>query len=393
MNKKKSKIIVAILIVLFLILGSVAGIIIYINNGLKLTPEFLDGEVCDNGNIPCDSTTFIVDEGSYGIDTLNKLEDENIIKNANIVNYYSKIFGGYSFYAGRYTLPHEIDGMPITLDQLLQYLSDASNTNQDTKLVKLDEGDFARSFAYEIAQNLIIDECDGLSLEDSAQKIIDYWNNEDAVRGYMSDYPFLTEEMINSDAKILLEGYLFPDSYEFFEYTNLDQLTRKILDRTLNIYENHIDEFENSKLTTHQIFTLASIVQWESGDAEDSKMVAGAFLNRIDNPEFEGTGGRLQSTVTACYAFDLTKSECDSVGDSTQYTQQEDVYNTYTIYGFPPGPVCCPNEIAINAALNPNQEAGYYFFVANMCDGGTAFAKTYAEHNRNIDKYYLACSY
>ena len=389
--KKRTKTLIAIFIVLFLIIGLILGIVIYVKSSLKPTKEFIYGEVCGERNIPCDVTPFVVDEGAYGKTTLDKLQEEGILKDSNIVYYWNRLLGGYSFYAGYYEIPHQIDGKDINLSQLLGWLSDPNNAHQDTVLVKLDEGDFARSFAKDIASVVTLKENPTDDLYEETQTILNYWNNESIVRNYMADYPFLTEEMFSNDYKILLEGYLFPDTYEFFEYTDCDQLTRKILDRTLDIYEKYEEEFLNSELTTHEIFTLASIVQWETGNAEDSKKVAGAFLNRIDNPEFVGTGGRLQSTVTACYAFDLTKSECDSVGDTERYTQTFNEYNTYTVEGFPPGPVCNPNETAFYAALNPDQESGYYFFVANMCEGGTAFARTYAEHIRNIDRYYLAC--
>ena len=388
--KKKTKLLILIGIVLFLIIGSVAGIVIYIKSNLKPTRAFLNGEICGDDITPCQTTAFIVDEGAYGMTTLDKLQREGIIKDSNIVYYWNRILGGYSFYAGYYEIPHEFNGQPASLNQVLAWLSDPNNAHQDVVQIKLDEGDFAKSFARKIAENVTLKENKTDNIDIKAQIILDYWNSDD-IKILFNDYPFLTDDIFNDDIKINLEGYLFPDTYEFFEFTDCEQITRKILDRTLDIYNKYEDDFNNSKLNYHQIFTLASICQWETGDVEDSKKVAGAFLNRIDNPEFEWTGGKLQSTVTACYAFDLTKSECDSIGDTTSITEKYDVYNTYTIEGFPPGPVCCPNENAIYAALNPDQESGYYFFVADMCNGGTAFARTYDEHNRNIERYYLAC--
>ena len=80
------------------------------------------------------------------------------------------------------------------------------------------------------------------------------------------------------------------------------------------------------------------------------------------------------------------------VGDTLDYTWRDDPYNTYTNLGLPPGPVCNPNEVAIEAALNPDTSQGYFFFCADMCNGGTVFARTYAEHEYNIQHYYLACA-
>ena len=390
--KKKTKLIVAIVCVLFVIIGLIAGSIIYIKSSLKPSKAFTNGDLCSDGTNSCEVIPFAVDEGAYGMTTLKKLEEENIIKNADIVYYWNRILGGYSFYAGYYEIPRQFNGKDTNLSQLLGWLSDPNNAHQDTVMIKLDEGDFVRSFANDIASVVTLKENPTDNVFEKTNTLLNYWNSETNIRQYMDEYPFLTEEMFKCDYKYLLEGYLFPDTYEFFEYTTCDEITRKIFDKALEIYQEYEDDFNKSKLTTHQIFTLASIVQWESGDEEDSKKVAGVFLNRMENPEFEGTGGKFQSTVTACYALDFTKAECDIAGDLSSSAEVDDKYNTYMYPGFPPGPVCCPNEIAIYAALNPDQNGDYYFFVADYCNGGTVFARTYAEQLRNQDKY-MACAY
>ena len=71
--KKKNKILIAIFAILFLILALIFGIIFYVRSSLKLTDKFLNGEICENGQTPCDFTVFIVDEGAYGKSTLDKL--------------------------------------------------------------------------------------------------------------------------------------------------------------------------------------------------------------------------------------------------------------------------------------------------------------------------------
>lgn len=392
-KKKNNKILSTIIIIVFLLLFIFIFIAIYINSSLKLSNEFLSGNICDDSaNKPCEFTTFTVLDGETSKDVFDNLEKKGIIGDSNIVYLYNKYFKKHDFYSGNYKLPHNIDGKQISLDELLNYLSTSSNAEYMGVRIKFDEGDFARSYAEILAENIILDNNTSYDTTKKKYLILNYWNDEQVIRNYMNDYPFLTEDIFNEDAKVLLEGYLFPDTYDFYKYTTCDEITRKFLDRTLDIYNKYIDDFNNTNLSIHEIFTLASIVQWETGDPDDSLLVAGAFLNRIDNPEHEYTLGKLQSTVTACYAFDLNKSNCDKYGDSVEYTQTEDPYNTYTFAGFPPGPVCCPNEQAIYAALHPNQEAGYYFFVANMCDGGTAFASSYSEHMNNIEKYYLPCA-
>ncbi len=384
MKKKKNKkktILIIILSLLAVIVALIAGMIIYINLSLKPTDAFLRGKICQNGEEACEYTVFIVDEGAYGKSTLDKLQAQGIIRDADIVYYYNRIFTGYAFAAGYFELPHQVSDengnkRDITLDEILAFLADPKNAHQDTVTITFDEGDFIREYAKQIGENTTV----------SAEEILNYWEDENVVRSYMNEYPFLTEEIFSDNVKYYLEGYLFPDTYEFFEFTNCDEITRKFFDRTLEIYNKHIDEFNASRFSIHEIFTLASIVQWETGDPEDSKLVAGVFVARLDYPEVLG------STVTACYAFDLTKDQCYHVGDQFTYTQEYHPYNTYTVQGLPPGPVCNPNEVALNAALNYDDSHGYFFFCANMCDGGTVFARTAAEHQYNIDNYFLACA-
>ena len=378
---KKNKLVVAIISIFIVLIVILAGVFFYITSALKPTKAFLSGKICE-GQAPCEVTPFIVDEGAYGKSTLDKLQEEGIIKDSDIVYYYNRTITGYSFVAGYFELPHQKtdnngNQVDVELDDILSFLSDPANAHQDTVTISFDEGDFIREYARLIGENTTVSE----------QEILDYWENESVIRSYMNEYPFLTEEIFDEEVKYYLEGYLFPDTYEFFEFTTPDEITRKFFDRTLDIYNRHLDEFSASQFSIHEVFTLASIVQWETGDPEDSKLVAGVFLTRLNYPEVLG------STVTACYAFDLTKDECYEVGDLTEYTHQYDPYNTYTVQGLPPGPVCNPNETAIIAALNPDDSYGYFYFCANMCDGGTVFARTAQEHQYNIDHYYLACAY
>ena len=112
------------------------------------------------------------------------------------------------------------------------------------------------------------------------------------------------------------------------------------------------------------------------------KDVASVFYNRLS------VGMQLQSSVTVCYALDISLN-----GDwaKCEITQTDyDPYNTYQIIGFPPGPICAISEDALVAALYPN-DTEYFFFIGNVCGGGeTIFAKTYAEQLENQERY-LTC--
>ena len=378
--KKKTKLLIAIFVILFLIIGSITGIILYIRSSLQPTRAFLNGEICEGGNTPCETTVFIVDEGAYGKSTLDKLQAQGIIKDANLAYYYNRIFDGFSFVAGYFELPHQVtdelgNTRDINLDEIMAFLSDPKNAHQDTVMISFEEGGYIKDFAKKIGENTTVKE----------DEIFAYWNDENVVRSYMKEYPFLTEDLFNPDVRYYLEGYLFPDTYEFFEFTNPDEITRTFLDRTLSIYNKYKEDFDNNVFSINEIFTLASIVQGETGNSADAELVAGVFVDRYNAPEV------LASSVTSCYAFELTAQGCHEFGESTDYTWQDHPYNTYTNQGLPPGPVCAPSEVSIHAALKPDTSQGYFFFCADLCNGGTVFARTEAEHQYNIDHYYLAC--
>ena len=380
MKKKKNKILIAILVILFLIIGLIGGAYLYVRNSLKPTKAFLNGEICEEGKSPCETTVFIVDEGAYGRSTLDKLEAEGIIRNAGAAYYYNRIFTGYSFVAGYFEIPHKVtdasgNTRDITLEEIMAFLSDPANAHQDTVTLSFDEGGYIKDYARIIGENTTVSE----------EEIFAYWNDESVIRSYMSEYPFLTEEIFDPDVRYYLEGYLFPDTYEFFEFSTCDEITRKFLDRTMEIYSEYEDDFDSSPFTVNEVFTLASIVQGETGNSSDATLVSGVFVDRYNAPEV------LASSVTSCYAFELTAEECYSFGESTDYTWQDHPYNTYTNQGLPPGPVCAPSKISIYAALHPDTTEGYFFFCADLCNGGTVFARTAEEHAYNIEHYYLAC--
>lgn len=312
--------------------------------------------------------TITIEDNWYGKTVLNYLDEQNIIRDSTIDYYYSKLKGiSLDFKAGTYEVDSAWDFKTI-----VDYLSNGNNAIQDTVTIKFMEGNRAKDYASQIAEVIDL----------SYDEIMNYWNDESSIRGLMADYPFLTDDMFNSNVKCLLEGYLFPNTYEFFRDSTIEELTRKMLDQTLAIYTKYEDLFTSSDYSVHDIFTLASIVQRESGNSDDMAKVASVFYNRLND------GMQLQSSVTVCYALDVGLGEDWTKCEITQ--TESDPYNTYQIMGFPPGAICNPGEAALYAALNP-EDTNYYFFIGDVCGGGeTIFAETYAEQLENQSEY-LSC--
>lgn len=169
-----------------------------------------------------------------------------------------------------------------------------------------------------------------------------------------------------------LEGYLFPDTYNFYSYDS-EECARMVVERMIKQTENKItDEMykraDKLGYSMNEILTMASIIQMESGQNTDEMAnVAAVFYNRLESNDF----GTLGSSPTCYY------------GDS--FKNDDGRYDTYSANGLPPGPLCSPGIDAINAALYPTENSDYYYFVTDK-DGNFYFHKTLAEQNATIAK-------
>jgi UPF0755 protein len=173
------------------------------------------------------------------------------------------------------------------------------------------------------------------------------------------------------------EGYLFPDTYQFSRPIRAEQIIWRMLEqgeREENWSKKFTDQADELELSRHEILTLASIIEKESGNIEEQPVVSSVFHNRLKQ------GMKLQSDPTVIYGIpnfngDLTRNDLATPTE----------YNTYTNVGLPPGPIANPGLSAIRAALFPAQTS-FLFFVADG-KGGHVFSTTLQEHNDNVRRY------
>ena len=213
------------------------------------------------------------------------------------------------------------------------------------------------------------------------------------------DYRFLDklpEKVDGTDKKFLLEGYLFPDTYEFYAGENVDSILRKFLNNFNLKFENEFYTRCNELgITVDEAITLASIVQAEGNNSQDFYLISNALNNRLKNPS---GFPKLESDATTSYVFKGVKKASELTAEEIKNTDTP--YNTYKNNGLPPGAICNPGHDAIHAALYPAEfitevdEYGevisqkpvkYYYFYTASTNGKTYFSANDTQHNKYID--------
>lgn len=189
------------------------------------------------------------------------------------------------------------------------------------------------------------------------------------------DYDFISEIPDDPDRTFKLEGYLYPDTYEFYEESDANSIIRKFLDASESRWT---EEYEEQRialgLTRDEVITIASIIQREAADSSQMSVISSVIHNRLNNAV---SWPLLGCDSTANY---ITKYVSPNV-TSAQSIAYEQSYNTYYSQGLPPGPICNPGDAAIRAALFPSDTD--YFYFRHDKYGKIYMAKTQAEHDQN----------
>ena len=205
----------------------------------------------------------------------------------------------------------------------------------------------------------------------TVEKLNDMAANHDYAFSFLQDIPLGDPNR--------LEGYLFPDTYEFYVGHNaedaLDRLIRNFVSR---MDEDRMTQVEESSYSLQEIITIASLIEEET-DGTDQANIASVIYNRLEGSgNKQGTYGLLQIDASLLYALP------DHTGPITSADMQTDSpYNLYQNAGLPPTPISNPGLASIDAALNPNSTDYYYYALGT--DGKHHFSTTLAEHNAFVN--------
>lgn len=192
------------------------------------------------------------------------------------------------------------------------------------------------------------------------------------------EYTMIGEITNASEKYFKLEGYLFPDTYQFYKGEEIDSVVSKMLYNFQNRTEDLEEDIANSGMTMDQIVILASIIQREAANTQDMANVSAVLHNRLDYGADYGIYS-LQCDSTMYYPY-KTASDVPAEG-ARAYGN----YDTYQVQGLPAGAICNPGLDAIEAALHPNTEgdAPYYLYFCHAADGTAYYATNEADHNYN----------
>ena len=341
--KKNSKkiIIVIIVIIAALLVGGFAGI--------KVITKPYDSSKTD--------TTFVeIPSGSSTEQIGNILVENKMISSVTTFKIYSK-FKGYSskYQAGFYALSPS-----MTMKEICEIISQGKVS---TLNFTIPEGYNEYEIADLLSEKGIVDK----------DKFIDLLENHD----WLDEFSFLKNAQSGTHR---LEGYLFPSTYS----VSLDATEEDIIRAMLTKYDSvFTDEYraraKELNMTENQILTIASLVEKEAGISEDQAKVSSVIYNRLEKNMM------LQMCSSVIYVLKLQGINQTYV--TYENTKIDSPYNTYKNYGLPPGPICCPGEAAIKAALYPEDTDYIYFVVSDKLDGSSNFTSSYSEFEKYTEAY------
>ncbi len=342
-------------------------------------------------NSPIGEYTLEVKTGDKIEDVAKKLEEDKVVSSKDVFLLQAKINPIKNLQTGEYSLkvPANIDTLLVNIDQQTQLKLDeiAKAPKLPTIKVTIREG-------LNIDQTAAILEGQGVLKASEMQEFAKDYKNFSRTK-----YPFLPEPLsctygdLKNCAKYYVEGYLYPDTYDFFKPSTPAQVFDTLL-RNFNTKVWSKLETQAKGKDFHKIVIMASVMEKESGRNKgvkddtvlaelnkERKIIAGVFYNRLEQDM------KWQSDVTAEYGYGKKVCQqtfklegCIYLDDELANTK----YNTYLVSGYPIGPVTNPQFFNIEAALNPDQN-DYLYFVADVT-GKKYFGTTEADQNKIINQ-------
>lgn len=249
---------------------------------------------------------------------------------------------------------------PLTVSSTTETTATTTTTESLTVSVTFPEGYTVVQIAELLQENGVCSATDFITLA----------NNYDYVKSL--GYTFIDGIDEKEKRPYLLEGYVFPDTYEFYRGETAEIALSRFLDNTeQKLTAEYKEKAKASGYTMDEIIAIASIIQEEASEHKHMPNVSSVLHNRLESVDY----GRLECDVTINYINDCVK---DSPYIKADVDAVAENYNTYKCAGVPVGPICNPGTHAIEAALAP-AETNYFFFVTDE-EWNYYYSETYEEH-------------
>lgn len=300
---------------------------------------------------------FVVNNGDSKEEIVDNLKNANLIRNKYVTLIYIFLSGNTNIQAGKYELKRD-----MSTGKIIEILAngDIMNSKKEEVTITFNEGITLKEYLKLLADNTVLE----------YDEIIEEINEKEFLNNLINEYWFLTEDILKDDIYYALEGYLFPNTYNFYVDTTLESAIKKILNETSKRLEEFKEEIENSKYNIHEIFTMASIVEKEAVSYEDRTKVSQVIYKRLD------INMNLGMDVTTYYGVGKSMKEnltnVDLNDDNPYNTRRTD------FLGLPIGPICNPSIESIKAVLEP-ADTKYVYFYADIITGNVYFTDSYEE--------------
>ena len=339
MNKKKLIIIVSVILSIIAIIA-----ILFFSS---LNPVSKKSEVVN----------FTVANGDSKKTIVDNLKNADLIKNEYSALIYIFISGKTNIQAGNYELNRN-----MSVNDIIEVLSEGKikDAKKEEVSITFKEGKTLKEYLKLVAENT------NLEYDTICEEI----NNKDFLKKLIDEYWFLDDEILNSDIYYSLEGYLYPNTYNFYVDTTLETVVKKMLDETSKKMEPLKNQINNSSYSVHEILTMASIIEKEAINYEDRTKVSQVIYKRLS------VNMNLGMDVTTYYGVQKDMKEILTDVD----LNDKNPYNTRRsdLIGLPIGPICNPSFDSIKAALNPSN-TNYLYFFADIVTGNVYFTADYNE--------------
>lgn len=308
-----------------------------------------------------------VSKGMSDSDVIDVLKDNDLIKNKLFCNMFIKFFGKDGDYvSGVYTLTPSMG-----VEKMLSTMK-ADITLSETVTLTFPEGWTIDQIAEKLEANEV---CTAASFINTLQNV-----------DFSEDYEFI-KSIPNKEKRFrVLEGYLYPDTYEFYIGENASSVARRFLN---NFEARWTDEYQKQAkergLSLDEVIIMASILQKEAASSKQMPDISSVLYNRLDRP---GTFPWLNCDSTEDYLTKTIKPTLtSSTEDTRKYIEYRTTYDTYDTEckGLPIGAIANPGDAAIRAALKP-ADTNYYYFCHNTETGDVFYANTMSEHEANLRK-------